>query len=86
MWVEHLQEPEHVLIIHVQGGLTALYIASRNRHMEVMQSLLQKHADVSISKTVYYNTLCNLSPYCVHLHIPHHVGTPYTPTYVPVTT
>ena len=86
MWVEHLQETEHVLIIHVQNGKTALYIASCEGHMEIVQLLLQKHADVSIFKTVYYNTLYDLSPYCVHLYIPHHVCTPSIPTYVPVTT
>ena len=35
MWVEHLQETEHVLIIHVQDGMTALYIASWKGHTEV---------------------------------------------------
>ena len=34
MWVEHLQETE--LIIHIQDGRTALYIASRTGHMEVV--------------------------------------------------
>ena len=53
MWVEHLYETEHVLIIHVQDGRTALFIAGGKGHMEVMQLLLQKHADVSISTTVY---------------------------------
>ena len=54
MWVELLQETKHVLIIRVQNGETALYIASWKGHMEVVQLVLQKHADVSISKTVYY--------------------------------
>ena len=54
MWVEHLQKTEHVLIIHVQDGSTALYFASGKGHMKVVQLLLQqKHADVSISQMVY---------------------------------
>ena len=40
------------LIIHVQNGITALYIATHEGHKEVVQLLLQKHADVSISKMV----------------------------------
>ena len=58
MWMEHLQETEHVLIIHVQDGETALYIAKQKGHMEVVQLLLQIHADVSISKKVYITILC----------------------------
>ena len=65
--MEHLQETEHVLIIHVQESLTALHIASQ---MEVVQLLLQKHADVSISRSV---TACLNN------------GTPLTPIHVPVT-
>ena len=57
VWVEHLQETERVLIIHAQDGKTALFFASLTGHKEVLQFLLQKHADVSISKTVYKNTV-----------------------------
>ena len=85
MWVVHnLQDNEHVIIIHVQDGQTALYIASWKGHMEVVKLLLQKQSDVGISKTVYYNTLYTFLYYCVQLHITHHVGTPSTPAYVPV--
>ena len=69
------------VITHVQDGMTALFIASGKGHIEVVQLLLQKHADVSISKTVYYNTLYNflhtvyifishtMSPLPPHLHM-----------------
>ena len=87
MWVEHLQETEHVLIIHIQDGETALYIASWKGHMEVVQLLLQKHADVSISKMVYYNTLYNF-PHTVYVFLSRTMSAlpPHAPTYVPVTT
>ena len=71
MWVVHnLQDNEHVIIIHVQDGQTALYIASWKGHMEVVQLLLQKQSDVGKSKTVYYNTLYTFL-YTVYNYISH---------------
>ena len=84
MWVEQLPETDHVPIIFAQDGETALFIASWKGHMEVVQLLLQKHADVSISKTVYYNTLYYfLHVMYIFICISHHVSTSSTPTYIP---
>lgn len=41
----------------VQFGQTALYCASRNGHVEVVQLLLQWHADASICDMVYTSVL-----------------------------
>ena len=49
----------NVLFIHtlIQNGCTALYLASLNGHVAVVQLLLQRHADVSISDEVRTLTL-----------------------------
>ena len=44
-----------LLLIHVQDGMTPLYIASWKGHGAVVKVLLQQHADVSISKTVIFH-------------------------------
>ena len=51
-----LQCGVYILLIHVhvQDGMTPLYIASRKGHGAVVKLLLEQHADVSISKTVSY--------------------------------
>ena len=41
-----------VLILYVQDGMTALFIASWKDHVAIVQLLLQKRADVSICKKV----------------------------------
>ena len=51
---EELLYHDNVLLIHVQDGMTPLYIASRKGHGAVVKLLLEQHADVSISKTVSY--------------------------------
>ena len=44
---------DNVLLIHVQSGMTPLYIASEKGHGAVVKLLLEQHADISIStKTV----------------------------------
>lgn len=42
-----------IVSIHVQDGMTALYLASLKGHRAVIKQLLQCHADVSITKKVY---------------------------------
>ena len=92
VWVDqHLQETEHVLIIYVQDGMTAVYIASWKGHMEVVQLLLQQHADVKISKTVLvqhciiFSILCTSSYPTPCRHSLHTDITMYLITYIPVT-
>ena len=38
--------------IHIQDGCTALYLASLNGHVAVVQLLLQRHVDISICDEV----------------------------------
>ena len=39
--------------LHEQSGSTALYMASQNGHVSVVELLLQKYADVSICTKVW---------------------------------
>lgn len=57
------------MCVLMQNGMTALYIASNRGHGAVVQLLLQKDADVSISKTV-----CFISTKFLH----------FLPTYIPL--
>ena len=51
------------MIAYVQGGATALYIASQGGHGPVVKLLLQtEHADISICEKV--------SPYILILYLP----------------
>ena len=45
--------------MYMQDGRTALNIASSKGHAEVVELLLKKHADVSISQMVYYIDECS---------------------------
>ena len=45
------------LCIYIQDGCTALYLASQEGHVAVIQLLLQRHADVSICAEVCTVTL-----------------------------
>ena len=43
--------------LHVQNGQTALFIASRNGHDQIVELLLRKEADVNHQKKVRLLTL-----------------------------
>ena len=49
--------------LHVQDGLTALYLASRNGHDQIVELLLKKEADVNHQTKVSLLMLV-----CVILH------------------
>lgn len=70
----------HVLIIHVQDGRTALYIASWKGHVKVVQFLLQKDVDVSNYEMVQYSNFTT-TYYYYYYFMSHTI-----PIYVPVTT
>ena len=53
MYIGYLHYKKCSLLICVQDGRTALYIACWKGHMSVVKQLLQKYADVSIRQKVY---------------------------------
>ena len=46
--------PHDNVLIHVQDGMTSLYIASWKGHGAVVKVLLEQHADVSTCKKVIW--------------------------------
>ena len=50
-------------MLYLQDGMTPLYIASKEGHIDVVQLLLQMFADVSISEKVEHSMRALYDPY-----------------------
>ena len=56
----------YMCLPYVQDGCTGLFYASLYGHVEIVQLLLQRHADVSICEKVWFYVLVLMIMYSAH--------------------